>query len=97
MSGLLHTAKTTSSQSANLSLQDSVVMVRDLFRDRDQTEFIIATIPTVLGINESRRLLAALRKESIPCRRIIINQVCLILGMQICHASNMMPSHSQQK
>lgn len=56
-------------------LQDSVVMVKELFRDKELTEFIIATIPTVLGINESRRLLQALRKEQIPCRRIIINQV----------------------
>lgn len=55
--------------------QDSVVMVKELFRDKELTEFIIATIPTVLGINESRRLLQALRKEQIPCRRIIINQV----------------------
>ena len=50
-------------------------MVKELFRDKELTEFIIATIPTVLGINESRRLLQALRKEQIPCRRIIINQV----------------------
>ncbi|KAL3145706.1 ATPase arsa1 [Trebouxia sp. C0010 RCD-2024] len=57
------------------ALRDSVVMVKELFRDKDLTEFIIATIPTVLGINESRRLLQALRKEQIPCRRIIINQV----------------------
>lgn len=56
-------------------MQDSVVMVKELFRDKELTEFIIATIPTVLGINESRRLLKALRKEQIPCRRIIINQV----------------------
>ena len=53
-------------------------MVRDLFRNRDMTEFIIATIPTMLGINESSRLLKVLRKEDIPCRRIIVNQVnCL--------------------
>ena len=57
--------------------QDSVVMVKELFRDKELTEFIIATIPTVLGINESRRLLQALCKEQIPCRRIIINQVAL--------------------
>lgn len=57
------------------ALRDSVVMVKELFRDKELTEFIIATIPTVLGINESRRLLQALRKEQIPCRRIIINQV----------------------
>ena len=61
--------------------QDSVVMVKELFRDMELTEFIIATIPTVLGINESRRLLAALRKEQIPCRRIIINQVAFMIQL----------------
>lgn len=38
-------------------------------------QFIIATIPTVLGVNESARLIRALRKESIPCRRIAVNQI----------------------
>lgn len=49
--------------------------MRSLFRDADQTEFIIATIPTTLGVAESRRLLAALRSEGIPCRRLVVNQV----------------------
>ena len=53
-------------------------MVRDLFRNKDMTEFIIATIPTRRGSNESSRLLTVLRKEDIPCRRMIVNQVsCL--------------------
>ena len=56
-------------------LQDSVRMVQDLFRDKEATEFIIATIPTVLGVAESGRLLQSLRKEEIPCKRIIVNQV----------------------
>lgn len=34
-----------------------------------------ATIPTVLGINESARLIRALRRERIPCRRIVVNQL----------------------
>lgn len=38
-------------------------------------QFIIATIPTVLGVNESGRLARALRKEAIPCRRIVVNQL----------------------
>ena len=50
-------------------------MVRDLFRNEGTTEFVIATIPTMLGVNESARLLQSLRKESIPCSRIIVNQV----------------------
>ena len=57
-------------------------MVRDLFRNKDMTEFIIATIPTMLGINESARLLKALRKEDIPCRRMIVNQVGCLTAMR---------------
>ena len=56
-------------------LQGSIRMVRDLFRDKEATEFVIATIPTVLGVNESARLIRALRKEGIPCKRIVVNQV----------------------
>lgn len=36
-------------------LQQRVRMVKALFRDKTQTEFIIATIPTYLGVNESSR------------------------------------------
>lgn len=50
-------------------------MVKRLFRDSASTEFIIATIPTVLGVNESSRLQAALDREGIPCKRIVVNQV----------------------
>ncbi|RMZ53633.1 hypothetical protein APUTEX25_003167, partial [Auxenochlorella protothecoides] len=56
-------------------LQNSVRLVRDLFHDADTTEFIIATIPTVLGVNESARLAGALRREGVPCSRIVVNQV----------------------
>ncbi|GIL66494.1 hypothetical protein Vafri_20017 [Volvox africanus] len=56
-------------------LQRRVRLVKSLFRDASQTEFIIATIPTFLGINESARLLRALREEHIPCKRIVVNQL----------------------
>lgn len=56
-------------------LRTNIIMVKDLFRNKESTEFIIATIPTVLGINESARLLQALKKDSIPCKRIVVNQV----------------------
>lgn len=36
-------------------LQQRVRLVKQLFRDKSQTEFIIATIPTFLGVNESSR------------------------------------------
>eukprot|EP00878_Enallax_costatus_P044173 GHUV01052480.1.p2 GENE.GHUV01052480.1~~GHUV01052480.1.p2 ORF type:complete len:101 (-),score=2.32 GHUV01052480.1:111-413(-) len=60
--------------------QERIRGVKSLFRDESQTEFIIATIPAQLGIAESRRLLATLQAEQIPCKRIIVNQVgpCLV-------------------
>ena len=60
-------------------LQQRVCIVQSLFRDSSQTEFIIATIPTFLGVNESGRLLRALRKDGIPCKRLIVNQVGQVL------------------
>jgi arsenite-transporting ATPase len=57
------------------ALRARVRVVKDLFRDREQTEFVIATIPTVLGVSESARLLAALRAERVPCRAMVVNQV----------------------
>lgn len=65
-------------------------MVSELFKDKQANEFIIATIPTVLAMKESARLLQALRKESIPCHRMIVNQVsCTFLSLSSAseHAS----------
>lgn len=47
-----------------------------LLRNPELTEFVIATIPTYLAVNESGRLLSALRKDNIPCKRIVVNQAC---------------------
>jgi arsenite-transporting ATPase len=52
-----------------------MVKVRELFRDTESTEFIIVTIPTVMAISESSRLHSSLQKESVPVRRLIVNQV----------------------
>jgi hypothetical protein len=38
-------------------------------------EFVIATIPTVLAIEESTRLLKALRAEGVPTHSMVVNQV----------------------
>jgi len=56
-------------------LKAKVIEVRDLFRDKTQTEFVIATIPTVMAVNESRRLLEELRLEGVPVRRMVVNQL----------------------
>ncbi|KAF7823372.1 ATPase ARSA1-like [Senna tora] len=56
-------------------LKEMMAKVRDLFHNADTTEFIIVTIPTVMAISESSRLHASLKKESVPVRRLIVNQV----------------------
>lgn len=56
-------------------LQKNIREVSSLFRDPSSTEFIVATIPTMLAVNESVRLVKALKKENIPCHRIVVNQV----------------------
>ncbi|KAF3320402.1 ATPase ASNA1 2 [Carex littledalei] len=56
-------------------LRERMVKVRELFRDTDSTEFIIVTIPTVMAISESSRLCTSLKKEQVPVKRLIVNQV----------------------
>jgi arsenite/tail-anchored protein-transporting ATPase len=50
-------------------------VVSDLFRDEFQTEFIVATIPTMMAISESQRLVDELRKEHIPIRHLFVNML----------------------
>ena len=54
--------------------------VKDLFRNEQTTEFVIVTIPTVLGISESGRLLKSLRQEEVPARRLVVNQIVQVSG-----------------
>lgn len=56
-------------------LKKSMKIVRDLFRDEQQTEFIVATIPNMMAISESVRLVKELYKERIPVRHLFVNQV----------------------
>ncbi|CAL5404539.1 unnamed protein product [Camellia sinensis] len=56
-------------------LRDRMIKVRELFHDKDSTEFVIVTIPTVMAISESSRLRASLKKENVPVKRLIVNQV----------------------
>jgi len=55
--------------------QEKLHKVGQLFRDPTRMEFIIAGIPTVLSVRESGRLLEALRKGDVPCKRVITNQL----------------------
>ena len=48
---------------------------RALFRNAETTQFIIVTIPTVMAAAESARLADALRKEQVPVKLMLVNQV----------------------
>ncbi|KAL8193227.1 hypothetical protein R6Q57_026808 [Mikania cordata] len=56
-------------------LRERMAKVRDLFRDPETTEFVIVTIPTVMAVRESSRLHASLKKENVPVKRLIVNQI----------------------
>ena len=56
---------------------------RQLFRNKDTTEFVIVTIPTVMAAAESGRLAVALRKEGVPVNTIVINQVGLAPRLRV--------------
>ncbi|XP_034687199.1 ATPase ARSA1-like isoform X2 [Vitis riparia] len=56
-------------------LRERMAKVRDLFHNSNTTEFVIVTIPTVMAVSESTRLLASLKKEHVPVQRLVVNQV----------------------
>jgi arsenite-transporting ATPase len=57
------------------ALKESMGIVRRLFRDKERTEFIIATIPTIMAINESERLADQLTLEDIQVENVVVNQI----------------------
>ncbi len=52
-----------------------VIKVREFFQDSTHTEFVIVTIPTVMAINESERLLAQLKGFEIAVNNLVVNQI----------------------
>ena len=56
-------------------LQKRVKIAQKLLTDPEKTEFIPVTIPTLMSIWETDRLIAALREYNIASKRIIINQI----------------------
>ncbi|XP_024403984.1 ATPase GET3B isoform X2 [Physcomitrium patens] len=57
------------------ALKERMIMVREIFRNKETTEFVIVTIPTVMAISESSRLKSSLEKGGVPVKRLIVNQV----------------------
>ncbi len=57
------------------NLQTMIEDLRMFFQDEKKTEFIVVTIPTVMAINESERLVAELKRQNIKVNSIIVNQI----------------------
>lgn len=58
-----------------LGTQGRMEEARNLFRNKETTEFVIVTIPTAMAAAESGRLAKALLKEGVPVKSLAINQV----------------------
>ena len=58
-----------------MDVQGALDEAKALFHDEKRTEFIVVTIPTMMAMAESERLAKSLEEQSVPCRRIVINQV----------------------
>ena len=56
-------------------LQNRVKIAQKVFADAEKTEFIPVTIPTLMSVWETDRLITALREFNIACNTIIINQI----------------------
>lgn len=54
-------------------LKRTMAKVRSLFTDQVQTEFIVATIPNMMAIAESKRLVEELKSEQVPVRHLFVN------------------------
>jgi anion-transporting ArsA/GET3 family ATPase len=53
--------------------QFKMMELQDLFRDEERSEFVVVTIPTVLAVAESERLVTELRKQEVPVKHMVVS------------------------
>mmetsp|Transcript_6731 Transcript_6731/g.13686 ORF Transcript_6731/g.13686 Transcript_6731/m.13686 type:complete len:505 (+) Transcript_6731:128-1642(+) len=87
-SGITGSAGNTSGEITNVSAKlsvyrERVARISSLFRDPSRTEFVIVTIPTVLAMAETKRLLDRLEDEGVWARNVVINRVLLDSEMTV--------------
>jgi arsenite-transporting ATPase len=56
-------------------LQTRLSRMKATLKNADQTQFVVVTIPTVLAVEESKRLVTSLQDEDINVAAIVCNQV----------------------
>ena len=67
--------KNDNTQTSLKELQNRVKIAQNVLADPTKTEFIPITIPTLMSIWETDRLIIALKEFNIACNTIIINQI----------------------
>lgn len=55
--------------------QFKMLELQDLFRDEAKSEFVVVTIPSVLAVAETERLVGQLREQEVPVKHIVVNKV----------------------
>ena len=56
-------------------LSQRIESVRELLHDKEQTRFVLVTIPEAMSIHETERYLELLREQGVPVRDLIVNRV----------------------
>lgn len=56
-------------------LQSRLSIMKTSLKDNDMTQFVVVTIPTVLAVTESKRLISDLQSQGISVSAIVCNQI----------------------
>ncbi len=56
-------------------LKENIIRIRDDLQNNEKTEFVVVTIPTLMAVYESERLLSSLHDQQILVRNVVINQI----------------------
>ncbi len=56
-------------------LKENILQIREDLQNHTETEFVVVSIPTLMSVYESERLLVALTEQNILVRNVVINQI----------------------
>ena len=68
------------------NLSSNIYRAHTLITDKDKTEFIIVTIPDLMAIEETKRLVISLYSAGVKVNNIVINNIQSNLDCEFCRA-----------
>jgi arsenite-transporting ATPase len=60
-----------------LSLKKTVKKMQEIFKDPDQSEFIVVTVPEEMVVSETSHLVKMLKSYKVPLRHLVVNHIVL--------------------